>query len=222
MKRLLKPAGFTLIELTVVLSVLVILTLVLAPTIMGWMVEARIHAAKKETTVIGEAIARFYQDTGFFPKTADSVAGRIGQFEVDLLVSKGSIPLAPTGPVRDSNGRIVNVDVSGWINGSADLLDNHLQKNIPGYRMKGGPNQYGWAGPYLNAPEINADPWGNRYMVNIRFLDPSPGALDARGQVKNSVWVLSAGPNGIIETPFAQPVTLGGLTCGDDVSAIIQ
>ena len=88
--------------------------------------------------------------------------------------------------------------------------------------MKGGPNQFGWAGPYLNTPEIGADPWGNRYMINVCFLDPSPGALDAKGQVKYSVWAISAGPNGIIETSFAQPVTSGGMIFGDDVATIIQ
>ena len=53
-------------------------------------------------------------------------------------------------------------------------------------------------------PSIGHDPWGNAYTVNI-------GAW-SRGGV---VWALSAGPNGIIETPFFQ--TLPAATArGDD------
>jgi type II secretory pathway pseudopilin PulG len=48
-----------------------------------------------------------------------------------------------------------------------------------------------------------ADPWRNAYLVNA-------GARD-------SVWVVSAGPNGIVETPFE---AAGGLR-GDDVGARI-
>ena len=54
------------------------------------------------------------------------------------------------------------------------------------------------------------DPWGNRYTVNI-------GAAENG----NAIWVLSAGPNGIVETPFAQEgnrATLGG----DDVGARVR
>ena len=36
-----------------------------------------------------------------------------------------------------------------------------------------------------------ADPWGNAYLVNIR--DP------------RQAWVISAGPDGILQTPFGAP-----------------
>lgn len=43
---------------------------------------------------------------------------------------------------------------------------------------------------------LPADPWGNRYLI-------SPA------------WVMSAGPNGILETPFPRPVAAE--VAGDDV-----
>ena len=56
---------------------------------------------------------------------------------------------------------------------------------------------------------LSADPWGNCYVVNL-------AAVGAPGTV---VWVLSAGPNGVIDTPFrlesASPVA-------DDVAAPIR
>jgi type II secretory pathway pseudopilin PulG len=60
------------------------------------------------------------------------------------------------------------------------------------------------------------DPWGNRYLVNIgaaRGLD----ALRSGAPPARAIWALSAGANGIIETPFDQPgatATVGG----DDVA----
>lgn len=50
----------------------------------------------------------------------------------------------------------------------------------------------GTSAPILFQPLISADPWGNAYVVNT-------GAA-----TQSAIWVLSAGPNGIIETPFEQ------------------
>jgi hypothetical protein len=40
-------------------------------------------------------------------------------------------------------------------------------------------------------PAAHPDPWGNAYLVNV-------AALRSEG----TVWVLSAGPDGIVQTPF--------------------
>jgi type II secretory pathway pseudopilin PulG len=67
---------------------------------------------------------------------------------------------------------------------------------------------------------VGADPWGNHYLVNIRL-----GRLageGARGEAGSKrIWVLSAGPNGIIETPFEQD---GGRAAvgGDDVATRVR
>ena len=65
----------------------------------------------------------------------------------------------------------------------------------------------GWHGPYLEAG-IGADPWGHRYAVNVK-------ALAGGG---SSTVVLSAGPNGLIETAFQSPVIVPG---GDDLIALV-
>jgi len=52
---------------------------------------------------------------------------------------------------------------------------------------------------------LSPDPWGNCYAVNLAaILSAEPAVL----------WVLSAGPNGIIETPF---VGRSETPAGDDV-----
>jgi type II secretory pathway pseudopilin PulG len=51
------------------------------------------------------------------------------------------------------------------------------------------------------------DPWGNAYLVNVAAL-PSAG----------TVWVLSAGPDGIVQTPFLSQ----GAPLGDDRAAAVR
>jgi hypothetical protein len=55
----------------------------------------------------------------------------------------------------------------------------------------------GWHGPYITT--LEADPWGRAYLVNV------DGLVDLR----ESAMVLSAGPNGIVETA-ANSVRPGG------------
>jgi hypothetical protein len=87
--------------------------------------------------------------------------------------------------------------------------------------MRTPTSQFGWNGPYFSS-EIAADPWGNRYVVNVALIDLSPGAATANGQPKMAVWVLSAGPNGIIETPFAASILAAAQPGGDDIGTRIQ
>jgi len=57
---------------------------------------------------------------------------------------------------------------------------------------------------------LAADPWGNCYVVNVAAL-----AAPARA----TLWLLSAGPNGIIETPFS---SASGVPGGDDVGMVVR
>jgi len=151
---------------------------------------------------------------------------------VNMLVSDGDIPelettLAGVGPA--------NADE--WLekvnNAEVDFLEDHLVTNTPGYRVptgltnpaadlmfarseSGGFNsEFAWRGAYMTAP-IDPDPWGNRYAVNAKYLDPradTPGttSADSLGR-ENDVVVLSAGSDEEVDTYF----TKDGITPGDD------
>lgn len=200
----------TLVEMTVILSVIAILTAVLVPTIMSHVTQSRILRARQDVKVLGEAISRFYQDTGFVPKTTDSIDGRQGSNVVDLLVTAGEAPALPENPAK----------VGEWVTGKADYLVNHVVHNVPGYNLKKNADDLGWNGPYLGSiPE--ADPWGQRYMVNIVLLNPGAGVVDEDGNPKSAVFAVSAGPNGIIETPFDQVIT-EAVPKGDDIVYRLQ
>ncbi|MBI4844473.1 MAG: type II secretion system protein GspG [Nitrospirae bacterium] len=86
---------------------------------------------------------------------------------------------------------------NGWDDTSSAMLDNHLMSNDDGCYNN-------WNGAYL--PVVSADPWGNQYVINANsFGSGSP------------VWIMSAGPNGTLDTVAASTIT-----AGDDVGLRIQ
>ena len=67
----------------------------------------------------------------------------------------------------------------------------------------------GWDTTRAGAGALSPDPWGNCYVVNLAAATLSSMA----------VWALSAGPDGIIDTPFA---TSSDAPAGDDVRMRIR
>jgi len=84
-----------------------------------------------------------------------------------------------------------------WPNGQYDTFYNHLTVNTRNYS--------GWAGPYIET--VEADPWGNEYRLWSR------GFTNAN----EHAWVVSAGPNGNIETD--ETASVPG---GDDLAMMLK
>lgn len=245
--------GMTLIEATIILSVVAVLTAILAPSVNGYVEQARQARAREDVQTIGEAIQSFITDTAEHqflwdgngtvakePPTRPDTTNR-----VNLLVSDGDIPTRSSA--------LVALGDSFWLQGvngaEVDALSSHLVENAPGdtagnrYRNPsdilttsvGNQNidfarvessglnaPHSWRGPYLRGP-VDPDPWGNRYAVNVAFLDPSPTAVitgittptpafDYPDYPRLDVFVLSAGPDEEIDTYSAQD----GAVPGDD------
>lgn len=193
-------AGLSLVEATIILGVLSILTAVLSPTIRASTDVARVARAREDCKTIAAVIQTFIDDNGElqFLITANGVGAtpptRLDNNRVNLLVSDGDVPVL--GPSVVSESYWIQV-----LNGlTVDSLSNHLIENNPGelasgrYRnpsditrvSAGGQNidfarpessgfnaPFAWRGAYLSAP-VDPDPWGDRYMVNSLFLDPNP------------------------------------------------
>ncbi len=232
--------GFTLVEVTIILMVVSVLSLVMLPGLGSYLRDARLARARGDLRAIHEAVVRFLEDTG------EGVFRRIGNgnrgtsaggpgapsspepdYTLDMLISDGDMP--DGGDVGDGwKWR------EPWSGHPVDTLANHLVQNTPGndpsarYRTPAdiyadGSEQpvafasqagarFAWRGAYVNAP-VRSDPWGNRYAVNVRFLDP--GADSATGDGAGylyDVFVLSAGPDEEIDTPFS----IDGVVPGDD------
>ena len=98
-----------------------------------------------------------------------------------------------------------------WLRGPGTVPSNNPFRNGPAHgtisqvlreRDSSSPS---WNGPYLDS--IESDPWGHAYLVNTR------GLFDDREQV----WVLSAGPDGIVDTSPSSRETRG-----DDIGRVLR
>jgi hypothetical protein len=212
----------------------------------GTMILEGVNAAiaRQEVQDLAEAVAMFLNDTGEVParlrersrclyRATDGTAtacARVLFTGIESLVTTGSrrrdLPLLGPkllGPgetcgynprisrLDQRNGRLVprpceGTDrVSGW-----DNIDNHLMHNRRDY-----PG--GWQGPYLSRNSL--DPWGNSYLIFVE-------SLWARNQGALLGVVISAGPNGVIETDLtAVTATVSfpsKMVGGDDIMAVVM
>lgn len=192
-------------EVSVILSVLAILSVLVLPQIRGFVHAAQRVRAKNDLQSISNAMLLFVRDVG--PR-AFHVKGKGKKDhdapELKMLVTTGDIPeLGPDGDSRWLNS------VNGF---TVDFFDNYLVTNTPGGDPSRGfptPNDRGkgrfaWRGSYATGP-LHADPWGNRYMMNTQFMQSC---------CNEDVVVYSAGPNEKVETDFA---TDGLFPGGDDL-----
>ncbi len=206
--------GFTLIEMVVVLAVIAILSAILAPTLTRYIESARIHRAQNDVKVIASAIAVFNSDVGEWPIWKSGSAMQSASSAVNMLAGPGTTPAAS--------------DTTNWVGALALIaggdstkvsLSGQLNANTPGYPITGNGRRQ-WKGPYLStasgAQEIGTDPWGNRYLVVVKSLQP--------GAAATASYALSAGPNEMIETAFG--LTLGAGAApgpgGDDIICFIR
>lgn len=189
--------GMSLMDVTVILMVMSVLSVMSTPVIGDYVSDARRVKAAEDVQVLAATFARFTYDARMSP-ALDRDWQHFG-----VLVSQGQAPAA------------VGDDTAAWADEAGSqrvgLLDEHLITNAPGYATAENDSApawaRGWRGPYVNAG-ISADPWGRRYAINV-------GSRTARGA---KLMVLSAGPNGIVETPFARAGFAPG---GDDIIAVI-
>ncbi len=248
--------GLSLVEATIILATVSILSAILAPTISGYIDQARIARAREDVRVIGDAINTFIDDNGEKVFLQDGVGAAAlnppanrrdnggTSYRVNLLVSDGDVPTGAAGVT----------DVAFWLQAVSatfvQTLSDHLIENQPNdttanrYRnpndvttastggnidfarteSSGFNAPYAWRGAYLKSP-VNADPWGNRYAVNVGFLDPSPTIAIANistavaNYPRMDVFVISAGGDEEIDTTPEQD---GAVPGDDDIIYVVS
>jgi type II secretory pathway pseudopilin PulG len=245
--------GVSLIEATIILSVFAVLTAIMAPAVAAYVDTARQARAREDVSVLGTAIQEFIADGAenqFLVNGSDGAQiydppTRVDTNRVNLLVSDGDIPVLSAAMAGDTYWTLT-VLAANFV----DTISNHLLENTPfgaaasQYRNPTDVNinpiggkladyarnsssgfnaSYSWRGAYLRGP-VDTDPWGNRYAVNVMFLDPQPTALIPAGALAASgspafaayprmdTFVMSAGPDEEIDTRAAQD----GAVPGDD------
>jgi len=213
-------SGFNLIEMVIVLAITGALLAALAPRAFTYLRDARVTQAQNDANRIAEAIGKFLQDTGVPPyKNNTTTTSPKSQVKIsgdfDCLVSDTGNDFTTTTDETTGDSWTTAGSVN-CLAGSAtrDTLEDHLITNTPGgtatkaYIATG---KMAWEGPYL--PSVPVDPWGNKYLVNVGKLDPS---------VSKGVWVISAGPDGNLETVADASNTSSITAGGDDIIARIR
>ena len=194
-----RSTGFTMIEMVVVLGIIGVLAAVLTPLVSNYVDQSRIARAQSDCRTIGDAIARFERDVGRYPMftSASTGTGLMEDSDANVIRLEG-----PGSSVSDTSG-----NSSNWVNGStASTLVNQLLTNAPGYSTTSSlAKPFKWKGPYLNP---DTDPWGNKYLVNI---------INAKSASGLACFVLSAGPDGVVQTPFSISANSQVSASSDDI-----
>ncbi|MFH1842650.1 MAG: type II secretion system protein GspG [bacterium] len=201
--------GFTLFEVIIAVALVAIMAVAIAPPLIKNLNEGKVARAQSDAQVIGNAILQFYKDTGEWPLQSDADAG----YELERLVGNASLGGGNTGIPNGATG--VNGGGNWDSYGQASTLTNQLILNAhdavdPLYTESARPHvQPGWNGPYLDS--VPLDPWGNPFLVNIRYVDPGVASSD-----EHNVMVISAGPNQLFDTTYAD-ADLNEQLGGDDI-----
>jgi prepilin-type N-terminal cleavage/methylation domain-containing protein len=182
-------AGFSMMELVVVLAVIAILATLITPIITSYVDRARVNKARSDTRNIAAALLQFNNDTKVFPIfTARDQVGNGTTF--DVLVTDGL-----------DAGQLPGI--IGWVTTNAGGLNQLLNENFLRFDTVGSRI---WNGPYIEG--LGEDPWATKYYITGRSL---------RAGSEFAGFVLSPGPNRVIETPMEQRRADPFIVGGDDI-----
>ncbi len=200
-----KSRGFTLIEIVVVLAIIAVIAAFLTPMLFDYLKESKVIRGKADVRNIAAAITNFNRDMGVWPVYKDAPLKGANATVLVLVTDGNDATLdAAAGTWNYTWG--VAGDTYQYLKGV--LHDGKFATGAATYIAEvKKPNE--WKGPYMT--DFKADPWGNKYYVSTEGL--TPGSTKA-------VFVLSAGPNGLIETKVQQEATGGATTftvIGDDI-----
>ena len=235
--------GMSLVEVTIILAVIGLLTSVAAPSISDYIEDTRQVRAKHDVQAIGGAIVRLVRDTGMgclstTPSPLSTACTKTNR--VDLLLSTGNYPVTTAADYAAPGGtNSAAAANNNWMGGTTPVgvanrrpIWEQFVDNAPGYPSVtftaggGAKPGSGWRGAYLES--AGPDPWGFVYQANTMFLLPasnaSAGATNGlvNGGWINDVIVISPGRDSTIATPFGSDTTGATAVTGDDLVYIVS
>ena len=178
-----RRAGFTLIELILVVAVVAILAAILVPTVFSILDDSAITKGKADVKAVAGAIAKFRDDTGEFPtRDADVASG-----EVNLLYSGTVAPLiaafSPSPGAAFDCTMATNCETFAF-----PFITNsgtNAYSTVPTAKKR-------WKGPYLS--DNTTDEFDDPYIVYVRRLRTTGAITTERA------WIVFAGQNKLYET----------------------
>ena len=95
-------AGFTLVELLVVMVILVLLASFIAPRVVGYLGSSRSKSASVQIEGLSTSLELYFLDTGGYPSTADGLEALVtaparSQMWNGPYLNKAAVPLDPWG-----------------------------------------------------------------------------------------------------------------------------
>jgi general secretion pathway protein G len=128
-------AGFTLVEMLVVLTIIALILGLVGPRVLSYLGESRVKTAKLQIESFGSALDLFYLDAGRYPITSEGLNALVQRpTGVDVwngpYVKGGKVPSDPWGnpyqyrsPVESAPYEIVSYGSDGREGGSGTAAD---------------------------------------------------------------------------------------------------
>ncbi|HEY2988022.1 MAG TPA: hypothetical protein VGL11_09870 [Candidatus Binatia bacterium] len=216
-----REQGFTLLELVLVSGIIVLFISLLVPLGRESSDQAGIVRAKTDTFAIATALSSFFSDLDHFPSCNGSDCATLNDAANNLrflAFCRGAESCAATYPMAPSWNLEKNQERSPARNNAY----NHLVVNSPPGPFAKGYREGQWKGPYLG--NVGLDPYGKAYIVHIGAMEKKGCPAGSGGEppfcfapVRGAKgWILSAGPNGILDTAPNATVL-----AGDDIGMIL-
>ena len=189
--------GFTLIEAAVAIAVVAILSGIIIPLVVKNLRDSQVSRAKNDVQVIAGTLASQIKDTGRRPLGAGPNLLNGGGVSTGVgNVTWGSGPatgVVPTGLTAPPAG---NTFINLFTADARVAAQRNAGNSLFGFVGAATQQEFQYQGPYLGTDVAEKlDPWGNRYILL--------GYSQTSGTINGPVWVVSAGPNGIVNAANA-------------------
>jgi prepilin-type N-terminal cleavage/methylation domain-containing protein len=172
----LRFAGFTLVELLVVISIIAVLAGLLLPALSGTKTKARIAEARLEMRQIVNAISTYKADYQRLPAGDLAAGAGVPDFTYGTAntgfggYAIANTPLVP-GDFETNNSEIVAItgDLPAFADGTPTLNDNHRynprRNDLLDYKSSTGTSAA--PKPDVGTDGVYRDPWGSPYIITL-------------------------------------------------------